>query len=234
MTIRLKVINCKWARMMHMRIKCQHQRWTLLHQPNACMATTMNPTLVAFGTFEPPLQIQIVYWQISPLSSHKQPRLKTAHHLGKLLVNGVHACPPLLPQRDELCLTLLPCGFVTRLQDAIDCSQVLDIVPHLRQGLAGDLQAAVNTTGQPLQVVYLSAAENSIGPKTRYNAPSHPTLEGALPWSHTMCSTNSLCWRSSGSSSCCISRGPSQAGPPHPCQRSPSASGPPSPKRSRA
>src|SRR5262249_41750109 len=151
MTIRLKVINCKWARMMHMRIKCQHQRWTLLHQPNTCMATTMNPTIVAFGAFEPPLQIQIVYWQISPLSSHKQPRLKTAHHLGKLLVNGVHACPPLLPQRDELCLTLLPCGFVTRLQDAIDCSQVLDIVPHLRQGLAGDLQAAVNTTGQPLQ-----------------------------------------------------------------------------------
>src|SRR5262249_47590232 len=48
-------------------------------------------------------------------------------------------------------LTLLPCGFVTRLQEAVHCSQVLDIVPHLRQGLAGDLQAAVNTTGQPLQ-----------------------------------------------------------------------------------
>jgi len=60
MTVRLKVINRKWAMMMHMRIKRQHQRWTLLHQPNARMATTMNPTLMAFGTFEPTLQIQIV------------------------------------------------------------------------------------------------------------------------------------------------------------------------------
>lgn len=122
-----------------MRIKRQHQCWTLLHQPNTRMATTMNPTLVAFRTFEPPLQIQIVGWQIGPLSPHKQPRLKTAHHLGKLLVYGVNTCLPLLPQRDELCLTLLPCGFVARPQKAIDCSQVLDIVPHVRQGLAGDL-----------------------------------------------------------------------------------------------
>src|ERR1041384_7980240 len=52
-------------------------------------------------------------------------------------------------------------------------------------------------------------------------------LEGALPWSHTMCSTNSLCWRSSGSSSCCISLGPHQVGPLHPYQFSPSVSGPP-------
>src|SRR5258705_8465251 len=114
------------------------------------MATTMNPTFVAFGTFEPTFQIQIVCWNIGPLSSHKQPRLKTAHHLGKLLVHRVNACLPLLPQRDELCLTLLPCGFVARLQEAINGSQVLDIVPHLRQSLAGDFHAAVNTTSQTL------------------------------------------------------------------------------------
>src|SRR5438876_1478667 len=151
MTVGLKILDRKGGIMMHVCIKCQHQRWTLLYQPNARMATTMNPTLVAFGTFEPTLQIQIVFWKIGHLSPHKQPRLKTAHHLGKLLVNGVNACLPLLPQRDELCLTLLPCGFVVRLEDALDCSQVLDIVRNLRQGLAGALQAAVNTTGQPLQ-----------------------------------------------------------------------------------
>src|SRR5262245_35698214 len=83
-------------------------------------------------------------------------------------------------------------------------------------------------------VVYLSTADNSIGPKTRYNAPSHHTLEGARPWSRIFFTTNSLCWRSYGSSSCCISLSPSQACPPHPCRSSPNASVLPSPKRSRA
>src|SRR5215831_11278440 len=83
-------------------------------------------------------------------------------------------------------------------------------------------------------VVYLSTADNSIGPKTRYNAPSHHTLEGARPWSRILFTTNSLCWRSSGSSSCCLSLGPRQACPPHPCRPSPSASVLPSPKHSRA
>jgi hypothetical protein len=57
MTVRLQVIARKWAMMMHLRSKCQPEWWTLLHQPNTRMATTMNPTLVAFGTFEPTLQI---------------------------------------------------------------------------------------------------------------------------------------------------------------------------------
>ena len=97
MTVRLQVITRTWAMMMHMRIKCQQQCWTLLHQPNPRMATTMHPTLVAFGTFEPTLQIHIVCWNIGPLSSHKPARLNTAHHLGTLLVHGVNACLPLLP-----------------------------------------------------------------------------------------------------------------------------------------
>src|SRR5262249_2648032 len=151
MTVRLKVINRKGARMMHMGIKCQHERGTWLHQPYTLTATTVSATLVAFRPFEPTLQIHIVCWKIRRLSPHKQPRRKTAQHLGKLLVYGVHACLPLLPQREELGLTLLPCGFVARLQEAIDGSQVLDIVPHLRQGLTGAFHAAVNTTGQTLQ-----------------------------------------------------------------------------------
>src|SRR5262245_49552985 len=150
MTIRLKVINRKGARMMPMGIKGQHECGTLLHQPNSRMATTMNATLVAFRTFEPTLQIHIVGWKIGLLSPHKHPRLKTAHHLGKLLVHGVHAGLPLLPQRDELGLTLRPCGSVARLQEVIDGAQVLDIVPHLRQGLTGACHAAVNTISQTL------------------------------------------------------------------------------------
>src|SRR5215217_2016085 len=83
------------------------------------MATTMNPTLVAFGTFEPTLQIQVVFRKIGRLATHKHPRLKTAHHLGKLLVNGGSACLPRLPQRDELPLTLFPWGLLARPQGTI-------------------------------------------------------------------------------------------------------------------
>src|SRR3989449_4164590 len=154
------------------------------------MATTMNSTLVAFRTFEPPLQIHIVCWKIGLLSPHKQPRLKTAHHLGKLLVHGVHACLPLLPQRDELGLTLLPCGFVARLQEAIDGSQVLDIVPHLRQGLTGAFHAAVNTTSQTLQQrlgtpPFLASRLRSSDSRTSCNASLIRTPGGCSgpPWS---------------------------------------------------
>jgi hypothetical protein len=91
MTIRLKVINRKWAIMVHLRIKRQHQRWTLTHDPHARMTTAMHPTLVAFGSFEPTLQVQIVGWQIGCLATHKQAGLKAAHHLGEVLLNGVCA-----------------------------------------------------------------------------------------------------------------------------------------------
>src|SRR5882724_4135197 len=39
---------------------------------------------------------------------------------------------------------------------------------------------------------------------------SRQMSEGAMRWSHTCFTTNSLYWPSSGSSSCCMSLGPSQ------------------------
>ena len=76
MTVRFKVIDRKRAIMVHMRIKRQRQRRTLLHQPNAHVATAMNPTLMAFGTFEPTLQIQIVFWKIGPSPPTNNPGSK--------------------------------------------------------------------------------------------------------------------------------------------------------------
>src|SRR4030095_8868759 len=74
MTIGLKVIDRKTAIMVYMRV-----------------APAMYPALMPFGMLEPTLQIQIVFREIGRLTTHKQPRLKTAHHLGKLLVHGVSA-----------------------------------------------------------------------------------------------------------------------------------------------
>jgi hypothetical protein len=91
MPVGLKVIGRQRASMMHMRVKRQHQRGTLLHDPHARVATAMVPTLVAFGTFEPTFQSHIGYRAIGCLATPKQPRLKAAQQLGEMLVHGVGA-----------------------------------------------------------------------------------------------------------------------------------------------
>jgi Pyridine nucleotide-disulphide oxidoreductase len=44
-------------------------------------------------------------------------------------------------------------------------------------------------------VVYTTAADNSLNPKTRYNVSLTPSSAGALPWYHLSFSTNSVSWR---------------------------------------
>ena len=135
MTIRLKVIDREWTIVVPMCVKRQHQRWTLPYDPHASVAMTMDPAFVAFGTFEPTLQVQIVGRKLSRLASHKQPWFKAAHHLGKMLLNGIRAGLPLLLQRDEPRLTLCPRGRGARPQDTIHCLQVLGVETNLRQGI---------------------------------------------------------------------------------------------------
>ena len=122
--------------MVHMRIKRQHQCWTLPHDPHASVAMAMDTAFVAFGTLEPTLQVQIVGWKISLLASHKQSRCKAAHYLGEMLFNGIGAGLPRLLQRDEPRLTLLSWGRVARSQEAINRLQVPSVEAHLLQGIA--------------------------------------------------------------------------------------------------
>jgi len=98
MTIRLKVTDRKRAIMVHMRVKRQPQRWTLLHDPHAGMAMTMNAAFVAFGTLEPTRQVHIVSRKINRLTSYKQPWLKADHRHGEMLVDRVGAGLPRLVQ----------------------------------------------------------------------------------------------------------------------------------------
>ena len=51
----LKIINRKWALVVHMRIKRQHQRWPLLDNPHTGVAMAMDAALVTFGPLEPTL-----------------------------------------------------------------------------------------------------------------------------------------------------------------------------------
>jgi hypothetical protein len=136
MTIGRKVTDRKQAIMVYMRVKCQHQRWTLLHDPHAGMTMAMNPAFVAFGTLEPTLQVQIVDGQISRLAPSKQPWLKAAHHLGEMLVDGVGTGLPRLLQGDEPRLTLIHRGRGARPQRVIHRLQVLGVEAHVLQNIA--------------------------------------------------------------------------------------------------
>ena len=151
MPVGLKVIGRKWAIMMHMRVKRQQQRRTLLHDPNARVATAMDPTRVAFGTFEPTFQIQIVYRKLGHLATHKQPRLKAAQQLGEMLVNRVGAGLPRLLQQAQSHLPLAPCDLVARSQGAVHGLQSSDLRSHLRQRRTCTIEAALNATGQTRQ-----------------------------------------------------------------------------------
>ena len=91
MPVGLKVIDGQRAIMVSMRIERQHQRRTLLHDPHARMAPAMYPALVTFGMLEPTCQISIVRRKIGRLATRKHPQLKTAHHLGDLLLHGIGA-----------------------------------------------------------------------------------------------------------------------------------------------
>jgi len=91
MAVGLKVIDRKRAIMVPVRVERQHQRRTWRHDPHARMAMAMSPALVTFGTLEPTFQISIVFRDIVRLATHKQPRLKIAHHLGQLLLKGIGA-----------------------------------------------------------------------------------------------------------------------------------------------
>jgi transposase len=67
--------------------------------------------------------------------------------------------------------------------------------PHCQTPFSGDDPAPWRH-----QVVYTTAADNSLPPKTRYNVPLSPSPAGALPWYQLSFSTNSVSWRWGASS----------------------------------
>src|SRR2546426_2773556 len=93
----------------------------------------------------------MVRWKISRLATHKHPRLKAAHHLGEMLMDGIRARLPRLLQREELRLTLLRCHRIARPQRGIDRLQVLGIETNLIQGIMCDSESTVHTASKAVQ-----------------------------------------------------------------------------------
>jgi hypothetical protein len=65
------------------------QGWSVLNDPHARVAMTVNPPLVALGQTKPPLQVEIVTNLFKLGLTHEKPCEKAAHDLGHVLVNRV-------------------------------------------------------------------------------------------------------------------------------------------------
>ncbi len=57
--------------MSQVRIQGQDQRWTFLHDPHPGMTMAVNPTLMALGLAEPPLQVEIVPRQVHVVTAEE-------------------------------------------------------------------------------------------------------------------------------------------------------------------
>ena len=132
------------------RVQRQQYRRPFLHQPHADVTMSMNPTLVALGQAEPPLQIEIVPRQSRVISPDEQPRGETPHHPGHLLphhvITGVEPLTNRLEGRRTL--SLIP---VSRIQRRPDLDHILDGLPNRLLGLLDRSQSPIEEPGQALQ-----------------------------------------------------------------------------------
>src|SRR6516225_7545679 len=69
-----------------------------------------------------------------------------------------------------------------------------------RPPAAAARQRAADPPASQTPVVYTTAADNSLNPKTRYNVSLTPSSAGALPWYQPFFSTSSVSWRWGASS----------------------------------
>ena len=135
-----------------MRIQRVHQRRPFLNDPNPRVAVAMDPSLMALGPAEPPLQIEIVFDPIHRDPSHEQPGEEAEHHSGHLLMDRLLRALEAIDQLLELLLTsrAIPrFGFAGRrdLRDRLD-------MPADRLLLGSDLvPAAVDAVGQAAQLL---------------------------------------------------------------------------------
>src|SRR5262245_42864909 len=82
------------------------------------------------------------------------------------------------------------CGIKATIEVEIGASQVQ---PHLFRHFFQRLETLRQQ--HHVGVVYTTAADYSLNPKTRYNVPLTPSSAGAWPWYHLSFSTNSVSWR---------------------------------------
>ena len=90
--------------MAQVRIQGVDQSRAFLHNPHAGMLASMNVTFMSLRLAKPAFQVEVVSRLAGVLPTHKQPRLKTAHHLTHVPPNRIVARPKLVAQDFKLSL----------------------------------------------------------------------------------------------------------------------------------
>ncbi len=136
--------------MARVRIQGREQGRPVLNQPHTDVTMTVDPTLVALGQAEPPLQIEIVPRQSRVITPDEQPRCETPHHPGHLLPHPIITRVELLANRLEgrRTLSLIPLG---RIQGGPDLDDILDVLANRLLGLLDRSQPPIEEPSQSSQ-----------------------------------------------------------------------------------
>ncbi len=131
-------------------IQCQQQGRPLLHNPDTRVPVAVDPPLVTLGPAEPALQLQVVLRQFRFITADEQPTLEARHDRGEVL-----------PDRGTVGLEVIPQGLVLgaplettslrRLECGLDRGDVRYLPPDGRLDFPHQVEAAIETTGQPPQ-----------------------------------------------------------------------------------
>ena len=75
--------------MAQVSIQSGKERHSFIHESHSRVTPAMNAPLMAFGGFEKPFKIEVVYRQLDGIAADKQPRSEGAHSLRHLLARRV-------------------------------------------------------------------------------------------------------------------------------------------------
>src|SRR3954471_19972008 len=136
--------------MSQVRIQGQDQRRTFLHDPHSGMTMAVNPTLMALGLAEPPLQVEIVSRQVHVVTTEEEARLEAPHHPGHLL-------PDRVTIRLEAIAKCLESGSTSlaittrRIERGGHLDDLIDVLPDRDLSLLDRAESPIDVTGQATQ-----------------------------------------------------------------------------------
>jgi hypothetical protein len=138
------------------------------------MATAVNPSLVALGQAEPPLQVEVVLDRLVPLLADEQSGQEAEHHRGHAVADRVLGRLEAIDQRLELLLPLgdvLGPGFQRRghLRDHghVASDHLLLLVDFVEARLDASREPAELLLGEP---PFFAAKFRWIDPRTSFSA----------------------------------------------------------------
>lgn len=161
----------------------------LLNNPNARVATPVDPALVALGQAEPPFQIEIVSDLGKLGSADEEASQEAQHDLGEVLVDRILLALEATGQRLKLLLSTRTPSLL-RVEGRVDLLEILDVISNLLVFVSNFVQAPIYALGQVAELLcceppFFSPKLRWIESRTSFNASAILSPGGSRgpPWS---------------------------------------------------